>query len=157
LQIQPSGRNLQSQRLTIEVSNDGKHYTQIVQLEPPRQGWQNDDFPMTHAIPPVTARYFRFSYNLQGTEPGSEDLDAAKWKEMLKIKSICLSSEVRIHQYEGKNGSVWRVSPKTTTKQIPDSLCIEKKRMINLTRYMDESGTLQWEAPAGNWTILRMG
>jgi hypothetical protein len=157
LQIQPSGRNLQSQRLTVEASSDGIHFTRIVQLEPPRQGWQNDDFPMTHAIPPVTARYFRFLYSLQGTEPGSEDLDAAKWKQSLKIKSIRLSSDVRIHQYEGKNGSVWRVSPRTTEEQIPDSLCIDKNRLIDISRYTDESGELHWDAPGGNWTILRIG
>ena len=157
LQIQPSGRDFQSQRLTIEASDDGVHFTRITQLEPPRQGWQNDDFPMTHAIPPVTARYFRFLYNLQGTEPGSEDMDAAKWKQSLKIKSIRLSSEARIHQYEGKNGSVWRVSPRTTVEQISDSLCIDKNRMIDISNYMDKSGALHWDAPAGNWTILRMG
>ncbi|MDR3219313.1 MAG: DNA-binding protein [Dysgonamonadaceae bacterium] len=157
IQVQPSGRNFQAQRFTVEAGDDGIHFKKISQLEAPRQGWQNDDFPMTHAIPPTTARYFRFLYDLEGTEPGSEDLDVAKWKQSLKIKYIRLSSEARIHQYEGKNGSVWRVSPRTTPAQIPDELCVDKKKIKDVTRYTDKFGRLQWDAPEGEWTILRMG
>jgi hypothetical protein len=157
VQIQPAGRNFQSQRLAIETSDDGIHFKKTVQLESPRHGWQNDDYPMTHAIPPTTARYFRFLYNPEGTEPGSEDLDAAKWKQSLKIKQIRLSSEVRIHQYEGKNGGIWRVSPRTTQAQIADNLCIDKNELKDITAHLDQTGRLQWHAPEGDWTILRMG
>jgi hypothetical protein len=157
IQIQASGRNFQSQRLTVEAGDDGVRFRKIVQLEAPRQGWQNDDYPMTHSIPPTTARYFRFLYDLDGTEPGSEDLDVAKWKQSLKIHFIRLSSDVRIHQYEGKAGFVWRVSPRTTSAQIPNELCVNKSSLIDITSFMDKSGRLQWEAPTGDWTILRMG
>ena len=157
IQVQPSGRDFQSQRLTVEASDDGVLFRKIVQLESPRQGWQNEGYPMTHSIPPTTARHFRFLYDLEGSEPGSEDLDVAKWKQSLRISSIRLSSDARIHQYEGKAGFVWRVSPRTTDSQIPDELCVNPSRMIDITKYMDKSGRLQWEAPAGDWTILRMG
>ena len=157
IQIQASGRNFQSQRFTIEASDDGKNFEEIVKLEPPRQGWQNDDYPMTHSIPPTTARYFRFLYDKSGTEPGSEDVDAAKWKQSLKIKHILLSSEARIHQYEGKNAESWRVSARTTAEQIPDDLCIHPEDIIDVTQYLDKNGNLNWNAPAGEWTILRIG
>jgi hypothetical protein len=157
VQIQPVDNNFQSQRLILEASDDGVHFKKIVQLEPPRHGWQNGDFPMTHTIPPTTAHYFRFLYNPEGTPPGSEELEAAKWKQSLKIKGIRLSSEVRINQYEGKNGSVWRISPPTTSEQIPDELCVDKAKLINISQYLDKNGNLQWDAPAGEWTILRMG
>lgn len=157
IQITPAGNNFQSQRFTISSSDDGISFREIIQLQPPRQGWQNTDFEMTHSIPPTTAKYFRFSYDKSGTEPGAEDLDAAKWKQSLKIKSIYLSSEARIHQYEGKNGSVWRVSPRSTQEQLPNDLCIRQKDMIDITQYLDSDGKLTWKAPKGNWTILRMG
>ena len=157
LQIQPSGRNLQSQRFTIEYSNNGVNFQKITQLEPPRQGWQNDDFAMTHAVKPTTARYFLFNYDLKGTEPGYEDMDAAKWEQSLKIKYIRLSSEQKIHQYEGKNGSVWRISRRTSDEQIPVQNCIDTTKMLNITKFLDENGTLNWKAPKGKWTILRMG
>ncbi|MDR2840444.1 MAG: discoidin domain-containing protein [Paludibacter sp.] len=157
VQIKPSGRNYQSQRLTIEASNDGKNFKKIAQLESPRQGWQNDDQPMTHSITPTTARFFRFVYNPQGSEPGSEDLDVAKWKQSLKINYIYLSSDVKIHQFEGKNASVWRVSPQTSNEQISKNLCVNKSSIINITKFIDKSGKLTWKAPRGKWTILRIG
>lgn len=157
IQVIPSGNNFQAQRLTVESSNDGVNFRKIVQLIPPRQGWQNQDFTMTHSIPETTARYFRFVYNKEGSEPGSEDLDAAKWKQSLKIKGIYLSSDARINQFEGKNGSVWRVSPRTTDIQIPKSLAINQKDLIDITQFVDKNGKLNWKAPKGNWTILRMG
>ncbi len=157
IQVIPSGNNFQAQRLTIESSDDGIHFRKITQLTPPRQGWQNQDFAMTHSIPETTARYFRFVYDKEGSEPGSEDLDAAKWKQSLKIKGIRLSSDARINQFEGKNGSVWRVSARTTDSQIPNSLSINQKDLINITQFVDKNGKLNWKAPKGNWTILRMG
>lgn len=157
IQVIPSGNNFQAQRLTIESSDDGIHFRKITQLTPPRQGWQNQDFAMTHSIPETTARYFRFVYDKEGSEPGSEDLDAAKWKQSLKIKGIRLSSDARINQFEGKNGSAWRVSARTTDSQIPNSLSINQKDLINITQFVDKNGKLNWKAPKGNWTILRMG
>lgn len=157
VQVKAPPRNFQGQRLTIEAGDDGINFRKIIKLEPPRQGWQNDDLPMTNTIPPTTARYFRFVYDKSGTEPGAEDLDAAKWKQTLKITGIRLSSETRIHQYEAKNGSAWRVAPRTTNNQIPDELCIDTKKMIDITQYSDKAGRLKWNAPAGDWTILRIG
>lgn len=157
IQVQAPPRSFQGQRLTIQASDDGITFRKIVQLEPPRQGWQNDDFPMTNSIPTTTARYFRFLYDKSGTEPGSEDLDAAKWKQSLKIKGIWLSSEARIHQYEGKSAQAWRLSPRTTHTQITNDLCVDPKKVTDISQYLDEDGKLNWKAPKGNWTILRMG
>jgi hypothetical protein len=155
--IRPAARNLQAQRLWLETSDDGVSFKKLLRMEPPRQGWQNDDYPLTYSLPPTTARYFRFSYDPEGMEPGAEDLDAAKWKQGLRIHSIALSGEASIHQYEGKNGSVWRVAPHTQAEHFPRELSIDRKQMIDLTQHVDTSGYLQWEAPAGRWTILRMG
>lgn len=157
IQVIASGNNFQSQRLTVESSDDGIHFRKIIQLTPPRQGWQNQDFAMAHSVPETTARYFRFVYDKEGSEPGSEDLDAAKWKQSLKIKGIRLSSDARINQFEGKNGSVWRVSARTTDNQIPNSLSINQKYLIDITQFADNNGKLNWKAPKGNWSILRMG
>ncbi len=151
------GNNYQAHRFRIEVSDDGKTFRPVTQLAAPRHGWQDTDANVTHSIAAVTARYFRFHYDKAGSEPGSEDLDAAKWKPALKIKGLILSSAPRIHQYEGKNGTVWRVSPRSTAREIPDALCVPHKKIVNITDRMDASGRLQWQVPAGRWTILRIG
>ena len=57
----------------------------------------------THAIPATTARYFRFVYDKEGSEPGAEDLDAAKWKPSFKVNgNLFISDEPVINQYESK-------------------------------------------------------
>ncbi|SDM09674.1 Glycosyl hydrolases family 2, sugar binding domain [Catalinimonas alkaloidigena] len=155
--IRTKGNNVQSHRLRIEASDDGQTFRAVAQLEPPRHGWQDTDADVTHTIPPTTARYFRFHFDPAGSEPGAEDLDAAKWKPTLKIAGIELSGAPRIHQFEGKSGAVWRISPRTTPEQLPDSLCIPHEAMVDLTDHLDAQGRLTWEVPEGNWTILRMG
>jgi len=157
LKLHTRGNNLQAQRLLIETSNDGIAFTKLIRLKPPRHGWQDAVAEHTYSIPPVTARYFRFVYDKEGTEPGSEDLDAAKWKQSLKITGIELLSSVCIDQYEGKSGIVWRISERTSPDIVPDSLCIPLDKIINLTDKLGNGGFLEWDVPEGQWIILRMG
>ncbi|MFC7667734.1 glycosyl hydrolase [Hymenobacter humi] len=156
IRIKSNGYNYQAHRLRVEASNDGRTFRPVARLQPPRSGWQ-DSSAVTHALPATTARFFRFAYDPTGSEPGAEDLDAAKWKQSLKVSEIQLSSEARIHQFEGKNGDVWRVSERTTAAQVPDAQCVPLGKIINLTGKLDASGQLNWTAPPGRWTILRMG
>jgi hypothetical protein len=155
--IHTNGNNYQAHRLWVMTSNDGKTFTTHTRLESPRHGWQDTDADVVHAIAPVTANYFRFVFTKDGTEPGAEDLDAAKWKPTLKINAIELSSQPRLHQFEGKAGLVWRISPSTTSQQLPDSLCVPSSQIIDLTGKVSADGRLNWQAPAGKWRILRMG
>lgn len=148
--------NFQSQRLLIETSNDGVNFKVAEQLSPARSGWLDWDFDNTHEIKPVTAKYFRFKYNREGTEPGAEDIDAAKWKQSLKIAGIELSSQPRINHLEGKSAEVYRIAPRTTREQVADSLCVPLAKIIDLTSRFSNN-KLNWKAPKGDWIILRIG
>lgn len=155
--IRPEGRNYQCQRLRLEAVNEEGEYHPVCQLQPPRHGWQDNSKAVTHSVPATTSRTFRLVFDPEGSEPGSEDLDYAKWSPVLKVIGIELASEHRIHHYRGKNGSVWRVSPRTTDAQIPEGSCVAANSITDLTRQMDAAGNLRWSPPAGNWTVLRMG
>ena len=155
--ITPDGGNFQAQRLILEASDDGMTFRTASRLQPPRHGWQNGSGKVTHAIPPTTAKYFRFLFDKEGSEPGSEDLDSAKWSPVLKLKQIELSSEPRIHQFRGKNGQVYRVSPRTTRRQVADENCVPLSDVQVFTGQLDSQGRLTWNVPPGNWTILRFG
>lgn len=146
LHIVPSGNNVQSQRLRIEASDDGIHYRLVRQLTPPRQGWQNTDADYTYSLPATRARHFRFTWTPEGSEPGSEDLDAAKWAPKLKIRQLTLLADDRIDQYESRNGCVWRIAqqliaPNDYPEVIP----------------LSADGTPQQPLSAGTWRIIRMG
>jgi hypothetical protein len=159
--IRPGGftvaGSIQGNRLLLEASDDGRAFHTVARLEPPRHGWQDGDADVTHAIAATTARFFRFRYDPEGSEPGSENLDSAKWRQSLKLREIDLSSEPRIHQFEGKEGEVWRVSRRTTAEQVPDSLCVPPAQIVDLTARMGADGRLAWDAPPGRWVLLRLG
>ncbi|WP_114781698.1 glycosyl hydrolase [Botryobacter ruber] len=155
--IRTNGNNFQAQRLLVQVSDDGKTFRSLKRLVPPRHGWQDTDANNTHVIEPTTAKYFRFVYDKTGTEPGAEDIDSAKWSPSFKVAGIELSSTPRIHMYEGKTGEVWRISERTSAKQVPDKLCVPLDKIIDITEHLDASGNLNWNAPKGKWTIMRMG
>ncbi|WP_159520246.1 glycosyl hydrolase [Sunxiuqinia indica] len=155
--INTGWNNYQSNRLIIETSNDGTLFKRHTRLVPPRAGWLDLDADATQTIEPVTARYFRFVYDPKGSEPGAEDLDDAKWSPTLRIKGLELSGEAKIHQFEGKNGSIWRISSKTDDRLLPASACVPKDQLINISESLQADGRLNWSVPDGKWVILRMG
>ena len=147
----------QANRLVIETSDDGIHFLPFVRLEPPRHGWQDGDADVTHAVPAVTSRYFRFRWDPAESEAGAEDLDSAKWKPVLKVCAVELSGEARINGFEGKSGAVWRIAPTTTMAQVPIANCAPAAQIVNLTAHLDQEGRFIWDAPPGRWTVLRIG
>ena len=155
LEVVPSGTNLQAQRLLVTVSDDGKTFRRVRQLTPPRQGWQNTGFNYTYSIPTTTAKYFRFRWTPAGTEPGAEDLDAAKWKANLKLKQIKLFPYPQINGWEGKSGVVWRKAEITPAGDIADKECYKIKDMRMLK--VDGRGNINTKLPEGKWRILRLG
>lgn len=164
IEIILSGNNYQAHRLKVMASDDGTNYRLVKQLVPTRQGWQNTDENSTHTIPATTARYFRFYWTPEGSEPGSEDMDAAKWKPNLKIKELRLHQEARLDQWEGKAGLVWRVASSTKEEEVGGKDCYTLSQILNLTDQFKNNSksnfkerTLTATLPKGKWKILRMG
>jgi len=164
IEIVLNGNNYQAHRLKVMASDDGVNYRFVKQLVPVRQGWQNTDENSTHSIPATTARYFRFYWTPEGSEPGSEDMDAAKWKPNLKIKQLRLHQEARLNQWEGKAGLVWRVAESTREEEIGKEDCYSLSQVINLTEQYknapashSKEKTITAVLPKGKWKLLRMG
>ena len=157
VRIHIGGNNYQALRLILESSDDGLQFKTVTRLEPPRHGWQDTDEDYTFSLPATTAKYFRFVYDKTGSEPGAEDLDAAKWKPSLKVMGLYLSDEPVINQYEAKNGSIWRVAANTDAEQVPDRDAVPLKKIIDLSGKMSQDGTLNWTPPPGNWIVVRIG
>lgn len=119
LKVMTGGNNIQAHRWKIYASNDGISYKFVRSIEPARRGWQDTDAQSTYSLPETTAKYFKFCWTPEGSDPGSEDLDAAKWKPVLKVANLILSSHPVIDNYEGKTGLVWRVA-KEVNYNTPD-------------------------------------
>ena len=154
IEIEPSGTNIQCQRLTVKASPDGVVFFTVKQLTPPRQGWQNTGYNTTFSIPPTTAKHFRFEWTPEGTEPGAEDLDAAKWKPVLRLKDIKFSSWPLLDNWEGKAGYVWRIAPDTPDKDVALTDFLRPEDLVYAK--MDHD-MLEIDLPKGLWRIIRMG
>ena len=133
IEIAANGTNMQAQRMVVEVSDDGIDFRRVKQLVPPRQGWQNYDYNTTFAFPRTKACYWRLSWTPKRTEPGSEDLDAAKWNPRLGLKNATFYTQPRIDNWEGKAGYVWRIAPKANAQELPDSICWQQQEIAQLT------------------------
>jgi alpha-L-rhamnosidase len=158
VKIKKQNNAYQSQRFIIQQSSDGINFTAVDTLQPPRHGWQDWEEGYTHAIKTFSSRYIRFVCQKEGTEPGSEDLDAAKWKPVLRVQGIYVSDEPVINNYEAKNGSVWRIAGNTTNEEVSKADAVPMKSIINLTKYLQNDGSLKWKAPSNtNWVIVRIG
>lgn len=153
VKVVTGGNNYQAHRLKVYASDNGKDYRFIREISPARQGWQNTDELATYAIPTTRARFFKFHWTPEGSNPGAEDMDAAKWKPNLKLGGLILSSEPKVDGYEGKSGAVWRVSK---TFELEDAVCVQPEDIINLTEKLS-GNMLNVSLPKGEWRILRMG
>lgn len=150
IRIVTGGNNYQAHRWQVYVSDDGTDFRHVRDIEPARQGWQNTDAYATYAIPATTARIFKLHWTPDGSDPGSEDMDAAKWKPALKVADIQLGGEAVIDGYEGKSGAVWRVSKAFL---IADADCVAPSALQRLDLSADGHVTIA----KGRWRILRMG
>ncbi|MGH8296534.1 MAG: glycosyl hydrolase, partial [Steroidobacteraceae bacterium] len=142
--------------LAVEASDDGKSFRRIGALEYPRHGWQTDLTTLTHALPQTTARYFRLVHYPIAPQPYEEEYDFGQ-DLRLRLFSIVLSSEPRIHQLPGKSGAQWAISRRTSAADVPDNVCIQLNDIIDVSGRLRPDGTLDWTPPPGRWRVLRIG
>ena len=60
VEIVLAGNNYQAHRLKVMASDDGRDFRFMKQLQPARQGWQNNDENSTNTFTPTKAKFFRF-------------------------------------------------------------------------------------------------
>jgi len=142
--------------LVVEASDDGTAFRRIGELEYPRHGWQTDLTTLTHAVPQTTARYFRLVHHPIAPQPYEEEYDFGQ-DTRLRLFSVVLASEPRIHQLPGKSGAQWAISRRTTAADVPDDACIARADIIDLSGRLLPDGTLDWRPPPGRWRLLRIG
>lgn len=126
----------------IEASDDGATWRNIRDL--PAYGTQHDGWTnRTAALPATTARYFRLVLDEAG--------------EGLSIGGVEPRGEARIDQWEIKSGNVVDFSDPDRTPAYTGTESIDPERVVDLSNMLDAGGNLEWNAPPGRWTILRLG
>ncbi len=114
----------------------------IARRELPRSTWL-DDYPLTLALPEATSPAFRLTF--ERTKPGT-----------MSLSFLRLSAAARTDDWEGRAGFVLRSLDLGPAPRQSRAAWIDASKIVDLTA-QTLKGALNWNAPAGKWTILRFG
>ncbi len=141
----------------IQASDDGRNYRTIVELPgavPYRAGGLK-----TYAFPETTAKFIRV--RMTGAAPGPDEVifqTAPKPTKQYQISEFIVHTGARVDRWEDKAGfNLIYEYQSAQTPPISNQSVIQPANVIDLTSKMTRDGALNWDAPAGKWTILRMG
>jgi len=137
----------------LEVSDDGQAFRTVAAI--PRSA----AVERTITFPPTTARFFRVTFETQPPRPnpffgnrGPEEPPGAQ------VAELVLHAGARVNHFEEKAAFASAVNLESEpTPAVPASDAIRKVDVIDLTAKMREDGTLDWNAPAGEWIVMRLG
>lgn len=140
------------------ASADGVNYRTVATL-PGAQGYHGAAV-RTFAFAAVTARFFRVVLEGAGLTPaevihGGVPTPAAEYT----LSEAILCSDARVNRWEDKGafGSLMDNYEVVPTPAAPAHAVIAAADVMDITGKMAADGTLSWQAPAGHWTVLRMG
>ena len=124
-------------KLVLERSDDGLNFENVCTIAMPLLRFM--DAPGTANFPPVKATYFRLVSNQKTTLTG-----------------VDLSGGTRLQGWAGK-ANFTDVEKSNDLPGIEKESLIDPQTVVDLTGKLQSDGRLAWEAPAGKWTILRLG
>src|SRR5262249_13814243 len=139
----------------LQASDDGVTFRDVLQI-PITTVPQN-----TVTFAPVTARVFRVTFKT--LQPQGNRIAALMGSPQSETKpkgtegaEIVLHTAYRITRLEAK--AAFTPSAELEKFITPDTTAaIPPGDVVDLTSRMKPDGTLEWNAPAGNWVVLRMG
>ena len=137
----PGGR--QGTRCELLVSADGQEFTRVAAFSIPEPGVARA--PYTVNFDPVTGRAFRLAFPASGA-----------WGTAA-VGELELQSGFRVGNLSAKAGYSRGNDPAPDRREVPAEACIPVEQVLDITTSMAADGRLQWDVPAGDWTILRLG
>jgi len=139
--VRPSGG-------TLLASDDGRQFREVCRFQMLDAGATRASCAASFSA--TRAKFFRVQFNKPVRSP------------RLQVAEVELHGGARIDQYRVKAGyqanlaSQIKSSP-DASKPVPPDLAVQRDKIVNLTAQMDRNGKLAWDAPAGNWTVMRLG
>ena len=134
--------------ITLDASDDGVTFRNIVELAGGGGRGAGPNVPLTASFAAVTAKYFRITT-----------------AQPLRLTEVQLAADSRNPDWTFKTNLARRRNQepdfgKTGGEGRPAADAagaIDPERVIDISRHMKPDGALSWQAPAGRWTILRIG
>ncbi len=150
-----SGRGIPVGR--VLASEDGETYRVLVTL--PGAQLYRQGMVRTFAFAPVTARSFRFELTGAPLGPAQTMAESAPQPAAEYVLSEAkFHSGARVHRWEEKAGFSFLFEYDTQpTPEPAKGAAVALPDVVDLTSQFRPDGSLDWEVPEGEWTILRLG
>jgi (4-O-methyl)-D-glucuronate---lignin esterase len=141
----------------VLASHDGRKFYTLVAL-PGKSGYRGGKI-RTYTFPETQARYYRIELTNEPARPADVISQATtNMDSVYTLDEVWLHSGGRVNRWEDKAGFNFLFEYSgVATPVVPPSALVSSEDIFNLTSKMRSDGTLKWEVPAGNWTILRFG
>ena len=126
--------------LVVESKINGK-WQQVSTLHVPSTHWYDLQYSATLAIPETTSSAFRITFK----------------RDPLFLSYLKLHGRSYLHNHESKAAKSSRNLQHEVQQSVSANTVIDVNTIINLTDKLDASGKLTWQAPPGDWTVVRFG
>ena len=113
----------------------------LVDAAVPSANWQ-DDRPVTYACDETVATRFKLT---------------VKPRHGIKFGLPRLFESARNDDWEAQAGWTMRRLMRNPPRRQSPAAWVRSREVRNLTGLMDKDGTLRWDAPDGEWAVLRVG
>ena len=142
---------------TIECSDDGQSWRPLAEL-PGALSSAGGGFTLrTYAYAPVTATFYRLRLQAAPPNPIAMAL-GVPLIEGVTLSEAVIHTSPQINQWEDKASfGVFIADASSPTPASPAAVAVAEDGVLDLTSKMQTDGTLNWQAPAGDWVVLRFG
>ena len=158
---------------TVEASDDGTAWRRVADMPKAAQLQRLVMIQQTMSFSPVSGRYFRVvlipaaplpaSLRPRDPAPGliAAKQSAAEPTRVYRLFALVFHAAATVNEFEKKarpSQHLRAISTRSTAQAgfAPGS-AVDPAKIVVLTDKMRPDGTLVWNPPAGNWTVLRMG
>ena len=148
----------------VLASDDGASFRTLVSMPGP-QAYRAGTV-RTFAFPETTARFYRVEMTAAPLTPAANMNQGpiVPAREFTLTEAV-LDSAARVHRWEDKAAYSFLFEYESVpTPAVPASASIDRYSLVALTTkmakdgsLMAKDGSLNWDVPAGKWTILRLG
>jgi len=142
LPVLPSGFGLSKGWIKLEASMDGVHFENI----------STADLGMDYSGDSGAPAFISLDFHRQKARYFRLSASHARNFSMLRF-----SGAERIQAWKSKANYLTGNTDVPYPSEVSQSSVIDPGSVIDLSDRMDSGGNLVWDAPAGNWTILRLG
>lgn len=134
-----------SHMVTLESSIDGSGFSKVCDFPFESIRKESLEVPSVANFSPVKARFFRFIFS-----------DNTEIFSLRILPNACIEDWPTKANFT-RRGTVSAGNMLYSNGTAPSGSVIPLQSVIDITKNMDSEGRLSWDAPKGDWTILRLG